>query len=96
MAAELLDDMTKINQAWYKRDNLVSPMHTGPSKEQLAKDQEKHENMAKMMIQLDLLIKNVMGGNRKSVNAVTTIGDVVYDNLPYKGGYSKEVHYIGN
>lgn len=71
-------------------------MHRGPSKEQLAKDQEREENMPKMLTQLDRLTKHVVGENQKSVNVIVAAGDVVYDNLPYDGGYNKEVHYMGN
>lgn len=52
--------------------------------------------MAKMLTHLDLLTKHVLGGNRKNVNIVAAVGDVVYDNVLYDGGYSKEVYYICN
>lgn len=32
-ACELLDDMTKINRAWYTRSDLISSTKRGPSKE---------------------------------------------------------------
>lgn len=48
-ACELLDDMTKIDRACYTRDGPVSSTHMGPSKEQLAKDKDRHKNMAKML-----------------------------------------------
>lgn len=39
--------MTKISKAWYTPDDLTSLLPRETSKEQLAKDQEKDENMAK-------------------------------------------------
>lgn len=71
-------------------------MHKSLSKEQLAKDQERDEIMAKMMTQLDFLTKHVIEGNWKSVNVVVAVGNVVYDTISYEGGYSEEVRYIGN
>jgi len=38
------------------------------TKEQIEKDQERDQNMAKMMTQLDILAKNVMGAGASSVN----------------------------
>ncbi|WMV41205.1 hypothetical protein MTR67_034590 [Solanum verrucosum] len=38
------------------------------TKQQIKKDQERDENMAKMMTQLDLLTKHVMGSSSKAVN----------------------------
>jgi len=42
------------------------------SKEQIEKDNERDENMTKMMTQLDLLSKHFMGGGLKSMNTVGT------------------------
>jgi len=39
----------------------VSPLTFRMTKEQIEKDQERDQNMAKMMTQLDLLGKNVLG-----------------------------------
>ncbi len=53
--------MRKINRAWYTREDQVSPLNVGLTNEQLEKNQDCDENLAKMMTQLDLLSKNVMG-----------------------------------
>lgn len=52
--------------------------------------------MAKMLTQLDLLTKHVFCSNRKNMNAIGAAREVTYDSVPYDGGYSEEVHYIGN
>lgn len=52
--------------------------------------------MANILTQLDLLTKHVMGENQKNINAIGTSGDSIYDNVPYEGVYSEEVHYMGN
>lgn len=57
--------MAKINQACYIRDGIVPSGHKGQTKEQLAKDQERDENMDKILIHLDLLNKHGTGGNVK-------------------------------
>ena len=67
-ASVLLDEMTRINRAWHTREDHVSPLNVGMTKEQLEKNQERDEHMAKMMTQLDLLTKHVMNGGLKAVN----------------------------
>lgn len=52
--------------------------------------------MAKMMTQLDLLTKNVMGGGRKNINVFSTTGDMPFDGVPYDIHYNEEVQYMGN
>lgn len=59
-SCNLWGNMKKIFKAWSTRDNLVSPTHRGPSKEQLSKDQERDENMAMQLTQMNLLTKHVM------------------------------------
>uniref|UniRef100_M1D8S3 Integrase core domain containing protein n=1 Tax=Solanum tuberosum TaxID=4113 RepID=M1D8S3_SOLTU len=61
IASTLLDVMTKIKRAWYTRDDQVSPLTYMKIKEQIERDQECDENMAKMMTQMVLLSKHVMG-----------------------------------
>lgn len=62
----------------------------------MAKDQERDENMTKRLIQLDLLIKNFIGGNKKNVNVVGTANDLMFDSVSFESGYNEEVHYMGN
>ena len=47
----------------------MSPLTFRMTKEKIEKDQERYINMAKIMAQLDILVKNVMGRS-KSVNVV--------------------------
>lgn len=75
-ASLLLDNMTKINHAWYTRDDLMSTLSRGMMKDQLVKDHERDENIAKMMTQLDLLTKHITSSGRKGFNVVTTSVDV--------------------
>lgn len=70
LALSLLDEMTKINSAWYMRDDLVSQLNVGLTMDQMEKNQECDENMAKMITQMDLLTKHVMGGGYKAVSAI--------------------------
>lgn len=70
IAAQLLDGMTKINRAWYTHEDQVSPLTFKLTKEQLEKDQERDQNMAKIMTQLDIFSQNVMGAGARSVNVV--------------------------
>ena len=65
-----LDEMTKINRAWHTREDHVSPLNLGMTKEQMENNQERDENMAKIMTQMDLLTKHVMNGGFKLVNIV--------------------------
>ncbi|KAK4721417.1 hypothetical protein R3W88_011650 [Solanum pinnatisectum] len=66
VASQLLDCMTEINRAWYTREDQVSPLNFRMTKEQIEKDQERDQNMAKMMTLLDILAKNNMGVGTKS------------------------------
>lgn len=78
--------MTKINRAWNTRDDMTPSGHRGPSKEQFSKDQKRDKNMAKLLTQLDLLTKHIIGGNCKSVNAVGAIRDVMFKGVTFEGG----------
>lgn len=48
------------------------------------------------MTQLDLLMKHVMGGGQKSVNAIGASGVVNSDNDNFKVLYNKEVQFVVN
>lgn len=64
--------MAKINRAWHTTEDHMTPISLAISEEQMLKDQERDENMVKIMTQMDLLIKHVMGSGSKSVNVVET------------------------
>lgn len=57
----LLDEMSKINHAWYIKEDHVSLLNFLLTKEQLKKNQDRDDNKAKTMTQMDLLTKHVMG-----------------------------------
>jgi len=72
LVALLLDDMTKVNQELHAREDQMPLLQVGLRKEQIKKDHERDENIAKIITQNDLLSKHVMGGGTRSVNAVGT------------------------
>ncbi|WMV49768.1 hypothetical protein MTR67_043153 [Solanum verrucosum] len=70
IASALLDEMTKINCARYTKEDQVSPLNLGLTKEQIENNQEQHENIAKIMTKMDLLTKHVIRGGHKAMNVV--------------------------
>jgi len=68
----LLDEMTKIKRTWYTREDQVSAINFELSKEQMQNNQERDENMAKMISQIDLLTKHVMVSGHTVVHEVVT------------------------
>ncbi|KAK4707005.1 hypothetical protein R3W88_033444 [Solanum pinnatisectum] len=84
VAAQLLDGMTTINRAWYTHEDQVSPLTFKLSKEQMDKDNERDQNMAIIMTQLDILSKNVMGTGAQYCGA--NQGGGYRSNYPRKGG----------
>uniref|UniRef100_M1DXZ1 Integrase core domain containing protein n=1 Tax=Solanum tuberosum TaxID=4113 RepID=M1DXZ1_SOLTU len=95
IASTLLDEMTKINRAWYTREDQVSPLNLGLTNEQLKKNQERDENMAKIMIQMDLLTKHVMESGYKVVNAVGA-NSMSPNEMQFEDRYNEEVHFLSN
>ncbi|WMV13810.1 hypothetical protein MTR67_007195 [Solanum verrucosum] len=73
IASTILDEMIKINSAWYTREDQVFPLNFGMTKEQIEKNQERDENMAKMMTQMNLLKKHVMGNGYGAMNPAGAI-----------------------
>ncbi|WMV58488.1 hypothetical protein MTR67_051873 [Solanum verrucosum] len=52
--------------------------------------------MAKMMTQLNLLFKHVIGGGLKSMNTVGSNNGKFLDDAKFEALYYKEVQYLGN
>uniref|UniRef100_M1DZA3 Uncharacterized protein n=1 Tax=Solanum tuberosum TaxID=4113 RepID=M1DZA3_SOLTU len=74
--------MTKINWAWYTGEDQVSPLTYKLTKEQIERDQERDQNMAKMMTQQNILTKNVIGAGTRSVDVVI-VGSL--ESVPFGG-----------
>uniref|UniRef100_M1E120 Uncharacterized protein n=1 Tax=Solanum tuberosum TaxID=4113 RepID=M1E120_SOLTU len=87
--------MTTINRAWYTRESEVSPLTFKLTKEQMEKDYERDQNMAKIMTQLDILSKNVMGAGARSVNIVG-VGCANPDEVKFEALYNEEVNFLVN
>jgi len=52
--------------------------------------------MAKIMIQMDLLTKHVMGSGYKSVNAVGASSGVSPDEVQFEAMYKEKVQFLSN
>ncbi|WMV13461.1 hypothetical protein MTR67_006846 [Solanum verrucosum] len=57
---------------------------------------EPKDNMSKMMSQLDLLSKHVMGSGLKSVNALGKSSGKCSEDAKFEVLYNKEVRFLGN
>lgn len=71
-------------------------LHQEDHQKKLEKDQERDENMAKIMTQLDLLMKHMMGCGQKSVNVVGSASDMTFNGVDFDVGYNEGVYYMGN
>uniref|UniRef100_M1DLF7 Uncharacterized protein n=1 Tax=Solanum tuberosum TaxID=4113 RepID=M1DLF7_SOLTU len=65
------------------------------SKEQVEKDNERDQNMAKIMTLLDILSKNVMGTATRSFNVVG-VGCAFPDEASFDALYNEEVNFLAN
>uniref|UniRef100_M1DN40 Integrase core domain containing protein n=1 Tax=Solanum tuberosum TaxID=4113 RepID=M1DN40_SOLTU len=90
-----LNDVNDPNLAWYIRKDQVYPLTFKLTKEQLEKDQERHQNIGKIMTQLDILAKNVMGAGARSVNVVG-VGCINPEEAKFKVLYNEEVNFLAN
>ena len=78
--------MPKINCAFYTREYQVSHLNLGLTKEQMGKKQERDKNMAKIMTQMDQLMKHVMRSGSKVVNAISYNSGVITPRAYTLGG----------
>ncbi|XP_015165388.1 uncharacterized protein [Solanum tuberosum] len=61
VASFLLDDMTRINQVWYTKEDHISPFQFRLTQEQLDKEKERDENIKKMLTQMEVLQEHMKG-----------------------------------
>uniref|UniRef100_M1DAZ9 Integrase core domain containing protein n=1 Tax=Solanum tuberosum TaxID=4113 RepID=M1DAZ9_SOLTU len=95
VAAQLLDGTTTISRAWYTCKDQVSPITFQLSKEQVEKDNERDQNMAKIMTQLNIFSKNVMGAGPRGVNVVG-VGGANPEEIKFEAMYDEEVNFLAN
>ncbi|WMV32979.1 hypothetical protein MTR67_026364 [Solanum verrucosum] len=89
IVSALLDEMTKINCTWYTMEDQVPPLNLGLTKEQIEKNQERDENIAIIMTQMDLLTKHVIQGCSKVVNAVVASSRVSLNDAKFEVKYNE-------
>uniref|UniRef100_M1DB58 Integrase core domain containing protein n=1 Tax=Solanum tuberosum TaxID=4113 RepID=M1DB58_SOLTU len=90
VAAQLLDGMTTINKVWYTHEDQVYPLTFKLSEEQVEKYHERDQSMAKIMTQLDILSKNVMGASARGVNVVR-VGYANFEEMKFEALFNEEV-----
>lgn len=87
--------MTLINRACYTREDQVTPLTLTPSKELIEKDNEIDQNIGKIMTQLDILSKNIMGGGVRTVNVVGVRWADTED-MKFEAFYNEKVNFLDN
>ncbi|XP_059281184.1 uncharacterized protein LOC132034854 [Lycium ferocissimum] len=95
---ELLDKLTETNEAWHTRDSKVgggSSSKNVLTREMIKKEEERDESMAKLVTQMDLLTKHVMGDGSKKVNTVESYEGGSLDEQCFQM-YDEEASYIKN
>jgi len=65
------------------------------TKELIEKHQERDQNMAKMMTQLDIFTKNMVGGGSKNVNVVG-VGGLNHVEAQFEAMYNEKVNFLDN
>ncbi|WMV18537.1 hypothetical protein MTR67_011922 [Solanum verrucosum] len=86
-------DGEPIYETWLREDQ-VSAVNFGLSKEQMQKNQERDENMAKMISQIDLLTKHVMVSGHKVVHAVVTNMRVSPGDVRFEYKHNDKVKFL--
>ncbi|XP_059295631.1 uncharacterized protein LOC132048969 [Lycium ferocissimum] len=94
----LLDKLIETNKAWYTREAEV--VEGGPSKiflsgETIKKEGKRDETMAKLVTQMELLRKHVLGGCTKRVNAVGSCEGGPQDEQCFQI-YDEEPNFVNN
>lgn len=78
--------------AYLRGSTIFSKM--GLIKEQMEKDHESEENMVKMMTQLDLFSKHIMGGGLKVLNVVGTSIEQCPEDAIFEALYNENTQYF--
>ncbi|XP_059310004.1 uncharacterized protein LOC132061163 [Lycium ferocissimum] len=95
---KLLDKLFEINEAWHTRDSEVgggSSSKNVLTPVMIKKEEERYKSMAKLVTQMDLLTKRVLGGGSKKVNAVESCERGSPDEQCFQM-YDEETSYINN
>lgn len=80
VAAELLDEVTKISKAWCTPEDYASIKKGKISEEQLSKEKEKDEVMSQIVKKLDFIIQYVTKVHQP--NVVQAIHVLSHDHEP--------------
>ncbi|XP_059290554.1 uncharacterized protein LOC132044082 [Lycium ferocissimum] len=98
VVSALLDKLIETNETWDTRKSKV--VEGGPSKrvlsrEAIKKEEERDESMAKLVAQMDLLTKHVLGGGSKWVNVVGSYEEDSLDEQCFQV-CKEEANFINN